>query len=227
MEQIGIAVFVVVFVAVIGLWFAARYVKQRRQEQRQQAVQQFAAGRGWQFIGEDESYASRWTGKPFTGWGGTARNIVVGQHRGRNVCSFEYHYSTVSTSGGTTRRHNHDFSIFVVQLPAPVPAFSVEGEGIFGGKVAEALGFERVDSGDPDFDNDFKVKSDDARFGALVLQQPLLQMLKATGPWDWRFTGPDMLSYENGFLKPELVQPRLDLMCDVLDRIPSDVWQHR
>ncbi|QDP94865.1 hypothetical protein FOE78_02070 [Microlunatus elymi] len=49
-------------------------------------------------------------------------------------------------------------------------------------------------------------------------------MLKSTGAWDWRLAGPDMFSYQGGAFEAAMLQPRLDLMCDVLDRIPADVW---
>lgn len=222
MEFAGL--FLVLFLGIIIVGIIAWLAAQQRREQRQQALQQFATGRGWQFVAEDDSYGRRWQGKPFAGRG-TTRNIIIGQHRGRNFCAFAYHYTTTSSNGQTTTTQSHDFAVTVIALPAPVPELSVGAEGIFGGRVAEALGFERVDTGDSDFDSTFKVKSDDARFGTLVLQPPLIQMLKATGPWDWRFTGQDMLSHQKGVFEPPMLQPRLDLMCDVLDRIPNDAWQ--
>jgi hypothetical protein len=36
-----------------------------------------------------------------------------------------------------------------------------------------------------------------------------------------------MLSYTKGVFEPSAALPRLDLMCDVLDRIPPDVWHSR
>ncbi|SDS67074.1 hypothetical protein [Microlunatus soli] len=223
MENVGVLT-LVLFVVIIAIGVALGFLTRRRRRQRQQEVGRFAASRGWQFIDRDDSYSHRWQGKPFASRG-MAHNIIIGQHRGRSFCTFAYHYTTTSHTGQVNTTQSHDFVIFAIALPAPVPEFSVEAEGIFGGKVAEALGFERIDSGDPDFDNTFKVKSDNPRFGALLLQPPLLQMLKSTGPWDWRLTGQDMLSYQKGHLAPELVQPRLDLMCDVLDRIPNDAWR--
>lgn len=218
------AVLVIAFVVIIGVAIVAWVFARRAREQRQQAFGQLAAAQGWQFVPEDDSYARRWQGKPFASRG-SARNIIIGQHRGRNFCSFAYHYTTTTSTGTTTTSQSHDFAVYVIALPAPVPEFSVSPEGIFGGKVAEALGFERVNIGDEDFNNTFKVKSDNVGFGSLVLQPDLVQMLKATGPWEWRFTGQDMISFDKGVFEPAMLPPRLELMCDVLERIPNDAWQ--
>jgi hypothetical protein len=55
----------------------------------------------------------------------------------------------------------------------------------------------------------------------------VLEVLRHTGPWDWRLDGATMLSYTKGVFEPSAALPRLDLMCDVLDRIPPGVWHSR
>jgi len=211
---LGIVVFTVALVIVVAV------LTRRAQRRLRDRFARFAADQGWQFIEKDVSYVRRWRGEPFTG-GGTARNIVLGQYRQRNFCSFQYGYTT--TTGRTTR--TVWYGVVVLALPAPVPPFSVGREGAFGGKIAEALGFDRVNTGDEGFDNLFKVKSDNPQFAHFLLQQPaLMQMLRATGPWNWRFSGQDMISYFSGQFEPAALTPRLDLMCDVLDRIPANVW---
>jgi hypothetical protein len=219
------AIVIILGFVAIALAIVYRVALQRRRAEQKQALEQLATSKGWQFIAEDDSYAKRWQGKPFTSNRGRGRNVIIGQHRGRNFCAFEYSYTTTTSTGQGTTSQIHYFSVWVIALPAQVPDFSVGAEGVFGGKVAEALGFERVEVSDQEFNSTFKVKSDDSSFGTLVLQPDLVDLLKSTGPWDWRFNGQDMISYQSGNLEVSGLQPRLDLMCDVLDRIPQDAWR--
>lgn len=219
---------VVVIIAMVVLFAViitvAAVAGGRRLRERRDGFRQLAAGHGWQFIERDDSYAHRWQGRPFVR-NGRSTNILIGAFRGRNFCAFDYRYTTTSTSGDNTTTHTHTFAVFVMALPTSVPTLTVGAEGIFGGKVAEAFGFARVNIPDEDFNNRFKVKCDDPAFGAAVLHPALVQMLKVTGPWDWRLTGADMISHQAGVFEPATVLPRLQLMSDVLDRIPNVVWQ--
>lgn len=226
MAEIGV-VFVVIIVAIVILAIVGFIWQQKKNEERQQAFGRLAAANGLQYLTEDKSYARRFNDgeKPFrTLGGGRARNILYGSYRGRPVCIFEYSYTTSSTNGTTTTTQTHRFPVWVVALPAPVPAFSVGSEGIFGGKVAAAMGFARLDIGDPDFDDTFKIKSDNEQFGRRVLHPAVIDLLRQTGPWNWRLSGQNMISYDQGVLEPESALPRLNLMCDLLDRIPADAW---
>lgn len=216
-----VAVFVVIMVLLVGIAIVAGVVSYQAKQRRASEFRQLATGQGWQYIERDDSYARRWEGKPFTGRG-IARDVVLGHHHGREFCSFAYTYTTSSYNGTSTTTQSHNFAVFVITVPGQVPAFSVSPEGMFGGKVAEALGFERVNVPDEDFNSTFKVKSDDQQFGLRVLQPSLVQWLKTTGPWQWRLFGNAMISYETGVFESSMLQPRLDLMCDALDRIPAD-----
>jgi hypothetical protein len=217
---IAICVVALIIICIVA-WAIQSQVNQKRADE----FGRLAASQGWSFIDEDDSYARRWDGPPFTGRG-KVRNIVSGQHRGRSFTAFEYVYTTTTYNGQTNSTQTHRFGVWAVSLPAAVPELSVGSEGIFGGKVAEALGFGRVNIGDTQFDDSFKVKCDDEQFGLRVLHPAVVELLKMTGPWDWRFTGQTMLSFEKGAFEPAALQPRLELMADVLDRVPADVWTY-
>lgn len=222
----GQSLVIIVVVAVVGfivLAIVAFVRQQQKNEERELAFSRLAAANGWQFIAEDKSYAGRFNDgqTPFRSMGGgRARNILYGSYRGRPVCIFEYSYTTSSYNGTTTTTQTHHFPIWVVGLPLAVPAFSVGSEGIFGGKVAAAMGFSRLDIGDREFDNTFKIKCENEPFGRRVLHPAVIDLLRHTGPWDWRFSGQNMISYDRGVFEPAIALPRLNLMCDLLDRVP-------
>jgi hypothetical protein len=217
---------VLIFVAAIALAIVLWMVQRRAIEARSKALTALARSRGWQFIDEDDGYARRWEGRPFARRG-NARHIVRGGHRDRDFEVFEYSYTTTSSNGTTTTTTTNYFTVWTIALPAPVPEFSAGAEGVFGGKVAETFGFERVNIDDDDFNATFKIKCDDQQFGQRVLHPDVVELLKSSGPWDWRLTGRTMIAYQKGHLEASALTPRLDLMCDLLDRIPADAWSPR
>lgn len=214
---IGILLAVVVIGAVI---FGVVAAKKRSNE-----IQSLATAQGWTFVERDDSWARRWDGAPFTGRG-RARNVIVGQHRGRPITVFEYVYTTTSSNGQSTTTQTHRFAVWAVGLSSGVPELAVGPEGIFGGKVAEAFGFDRVDTGDAAFDEAFKVKCRDESFARRVLHPAVVDLLRRTGPWNWRFIGTTMLAFDKGALDAAAVVPRLELMADLLDRVPADAWPY-
>ncbi|GGL69548.1 hypothetical protein GCM10011575_30220 [Microlunatus endophyticus] len=221
----GLMAFVVIMGGLIALVVVLVVIGQQNRKRRMEEFGRLAAGVGLQFIPADNSFLLRYSDghAPFQGRG-AARNILLGNFRGRPVCLFQYSYTTSSYNGTRTTSTTHSYAIWLVALPRPVPLFSVGHEGIFGGKVAAAIGFRRLDIGDPSFDDVFKIKCDNEWFGRRVLHPAVIDLLRRTGPWNWRLSGPNMISYQEGIFEPAAALPRLNLMCDLIDRIPADAW---
>ena len=210
-------------ILVVVFCIIAIVVQKQLAKERAGKLRRVANSQGWQFIPEDDSYATRWDGKPFTG-NGKARNVVHGQHRGRYFEAFEYSYTTSSYNGTTSTTTTHRFSIWTISLPSSVPNFAVGEEGLFGGRVAEAFGYERVQTEDVQFNDTFKITSDDHQFGQRLLTPDVIDWLKQVGPQPWRLTERTMIAYDKGPLEAGSLQPRLEWMCDLLDRFPAEVW---
>ncbi|NDL55586.1 DUF3137 domain-containing protein [Phytoactinopolyspora mesophila] len=208
---------------VIAVAIALTY---RAGKKRTEALQALAASHGWEWIGRDDSLATRWDGPPFRGHPrrSRGRNAVAGSHQGRDFVAFEYSYTTTTSTGQTTSTTTHHYSVWVIDLPAAVPSISLGAEGALGGKVARAFGFAGLEIGDPEFDRRYKVKCDDADFGRRVLHHAMVHELMSTDVWAWRFEGDAMISYRKGRLQAGSVVPRLDAMCAVLDRVPPELW---
>ncbi len=217
--------FVIVMILVIAVIAIAATARQHQlRAARTEGLTQIAQQRGWQISPEDDRYASRWSGEPFTR-GGRVRNVVTGSHQSRPFTAFEYWYTTSSHNGTTTTTTTHTFTVWALQLPGEVPEMSVGPEGLFGGKVAEAFGFDRVDIDDQAFNDTFKVKADDEQFARTVLSPDVVALMKQTGTWQWRFTGNTMLSWEQGTFDPEDLEPRLNLMMRLVTEIPGRAWE--
>ncbi|MDN5725105.1 MAG: hypothetical protein L0G99_04115 [Propionibacteriales bacterium] len=214
---------VVGMVAIVLVGIVAFAVSQHARQERISAMRAFADKQRWDYVEQDDSYAKKWPGPPFSN-GGTAQDLISGEHRGRRFLAFTHTYTTSSYNGTTTTTQTHVHAVHTLTLPERVPMLSVGAEGIFGGKVAEAFGFARVDVGDSDFDEMFKVKSEDPAFARAVLGAKLVEHLKSTGPWEWRFADDTMISIDKGKLEPETITAHLDRMIEVLDRVDERIW---
>jgi hypothetical protein len=209
--------------AVIAVVIALTY---RAGKKRTEALQELADTHGWQWIGRDDSLATRWSGPPFRGHPrrSRGRNAVSGTHQGRDFVAFEYSYTTTTSTGQTTSTTTHHYSVWAIDLPAAVPPISLGAEGALGGKVARAFGFGGLEIGDPEFDRRYKVNCDDPDFGRRLLHHAMVRLLMSTDVWAWRFYGDAMISYRKGRLQAETVVPRLDAMSAVLDHVPREIW---
>ncbi|NED93940.1 DUF3137 domain-containing protein [Phytoactinopolyspora alkaliphila] len=206
----------------ITVGIAAHGANKRRTED----LQALAAEHGWEWDERQDGLAGRWHGAPFRGhWKrAKARSAISGTHRRRPFVAFEYSYTTTTSTGQTTSTTTHRYGVWVITLPAALPAISLGAEGVLGGRLARTFGFGGVEIGDPEFETRFKVKSDDHDYAFRVLHPDMVRMLMDTGTWAWRIDGDAMISYVKGRLEAEALVPRLELMHHVIDQIPRDVW---
>ncbi|WP_129663037.1 hypothetical protein [Phytoactinopolyspora endophytica] len=219
--------FVAIIVVVLAVTAAIIAVSMVATKKRREALQALAGTHGWQWTSRDDALpATCPPGPPFRGHPrrAKARNVVTGRHRDHEFAAFEYSYTTTTSSGQTTSTTTHTYAVWTITLPASLPPISLGAEGVLGGRVAKAFGFTRMDTGHSEFDRRYKVKCDDAGFGARVLHPAMVNLLMDTDTWAWRIDGNVMLSYRKGHLTAEDVIPRLDHMSRVLDHIPREVW---
>lgn len=237
---------VLLLVTIAAAGVALLLLNRRLDNRRSGRIRQLADERAWSWLERDDTLATRWSGPPFRQFGENLRggDVVSGDHRGWRFTAFQYSY-TVSPrahlpttsddpTGGAhsgwlrrgTSRSTFHYRVWAVELPAALPQIAVGPEGIFGGRVARAFGFDRVQLGDPAFDRRYKVACDDAEFASAVLHPGMRQLLVGARPWHWRIEGSTMLSYQRRKLSAGDIVARLDAMCDVLDQIPPQLWDH-
>lgn len=195
-------------------------------DQRSQQLATFAESHGLTFAGDHLPILKQLSGKPFVTFGGRAEDVIGGTHRGREVVIFNYHYSRRSNSGQTSTTRNYNFAVWMITLPRTVDYLEVGPEGVFGGKVAEAFGADRLRVGDPQFDQAYKVIAPHHAFGRAVMTPEVVGLLRGRAPTSWRLDGNVMISYERGRLSATTtpIIERLDVLCDILDTVPTAVW---
>ncbi|MGC4937273.1 hypothetical protein [Kribbella sp. DT2] len=221
MEPVLIVVLVVV-VAGAAIWFNYAMAKKRREE-----FAAFAAQQGLSYVPENNALAGQWGGEPFQhGDHRRAKNVLTGAFQGRQIVAFDYSYQTHSTdSKGRRQTQTHKYGVVVMQLPGPLPHLQVTHEGIFGGAVANALGFRDLQFESDQFNRAFRVKADDERFGHAVVHPRMMELLLARGEIGWRIEGNSLIGWDGGAHTPVEVTNRLHLLQQVVDQVPPYVWR--
>lgn len=203
----------------------------QQEQKRRAALASFAAAKGWTFaIADPYGLDQRWQGLPFgRGDDRDASDVFTGTApNGNPLLAFDYKYVEHSTdSKGNRTSTTYRFAVCVVRLPCQLPALHVGKENMLT-RIGSAVGIADIEFESEDFNRAFRVKCDDPKFASDVLHPRAMEMLLEHGRGqEWRFEGADMLSWRRGRLDiPDLLQ-RVDLMCRVIQCIPSFVWKDR
>ncbi|ADB35722.1 hypothetical protein Kfla_6730 [Kribbella flavida DSM 17836] len=210
--------------AVVGVLAVVNHMAAKK---RREQFTAFAAQQGFAYTPENHQLAAQWAGEPFrTGSSRRVRNVLGGSFHGRQMVAFDYSYETHSTdSKGRRTSTTHKYGVVVMQLPGPLPHLQVTHEGVFGGAVANALGFRDLQFESDQFNRAFRVKADDERFGHAVVHPRMMELLLARGEIGWRFEGNSLVGWDNGPHTPVEVMNRLHLLHQVIDQIPPYVWR--
>jgi hypothetical protein len=203
------------------------YFNYQAAKKRREKFAAFAAQYGWSYTPADNSLAHQWAGTPFgNGDNRRVRNVLSGAYNGQPMVAFDYSYQTHSRNGkGQRRTTTHHFGVVVMKLQAPLPHLEVRHEGIFGGAVANALGFRDLQFESDQFNRAFRVKADDERFGHAVITPRMMEMLLARGEIGWRIEGDSLVGWGKGAHRPEEILSRLGLLEQVVVNVPPYVWR--
>ncbi|MGH3758422.1 hypothetical protein [Actinophytocola sp.] len=226
MSELAPVAFMLVFAAIIGLivWLVVRTVRHNRAP-RDPAVREdlarLATAKGWRFSPRDDGFLRRFAGGYPFGHGARQRpalDLVTGTHRGRNFACFQYSPPRSLPSGEYSSEIDYA-RVVVVSLPEPVPTV-----------VVTAARFaprwtRRYTVGDDAFDRAFTVGTEDEPFADRVLTEPVRHWLLEHPPTgSLRLGGPDLIGWQpdTGGFEASMVEPEVDRLCDLLDRIPTD-----
>jgi hypothetical protein len=209
--MLGVAgVFALLLILTAVVMVVARALKLRAG--RRQGMAEFAGEMGFHFSDEDPVLTTRWAGAPFgCGKNRKAANVVTGRRDGRQVVAFDYSYSVEKQ--GTQR-----FAVVAISLQTGLPWLEVTAAGLqLSSRVKVEVESER-------FNDEFAVRSDDARYGHAVLHPRMLELLLNRGEIPWRIEGSDLIGWAEGTLEPGAVLPRMDALAEIAALIPPFVW---
>lgn len=213
---------IIVVAVVLAAVTAARVVtRNRRVGLEAKQLTAWAGRHGWSYAMHDHSIERRFEGTPFVGGvNGGVRHVLSGRHRGRAVLAFQYQYTTKNTADSQTSMYR----ITAVQTPERTPFLEVAEEH-FGHKVLGAVGIHDLQLSDPDFNDAFRIQSEDDDFARAALTPELMRRLVSdprTVPF--RFAGGYLLTWEEGPMEIGTCVDRADFLLDLLDQVPADLW---
>lgn len=227
-EVIGLLVVGVLVVAGIAI-LVWRWQSQRKQAAANlAALQWLAQQRNWTYKRSDAGSVDRFAGNfPFLmkSFNASSKHLITGMHRGRPFSAFEYEASIgpIGMRRDTVSEWT-PYWIVAVALPAHRPQLAVEGRH----SAANADVGARIQTGHEQFDSAFIVSTDHEQFARDVLHTQLLQWLLAhpiAHQIAFRFERNELVAWQPGELDARTLEPVLNMLCDVLDRVPAAVWR--
>ncbi|CAM3802388.1 hypothetical protein KIPE111705_25690 [Kibdelosporangium persicum] len=156
-----------------------------------------------------------------------AHDVVTGEHRGRPFLAARFWVDKpMDTRGPGGPRP--EYAIWV-RTPAPRPTLDVRAVPKLQSAVGSATGTGDLKIGHREFDARYQVTAENADFARAVLSPQLVDfLLTDPRPFDgfWMRGGQLEVVRDvvNDHRDPGPLLAALDLRCDILDRIPPQVW---
>jgi hypothetical protein len=227
--------FLVTAGAIAGVIYVNRRVNKRdvRSEQDQAGLIQLAQERGWKYTADIPGGAEGYVGAPpFRAKGHNLWDHVAGEFRGHAVSCFEYRPRDFDADDAGMHHHRY-FVAFTIAMPAPTPGLIIDRPNVL--ERADnrfnnvfGLGDNEVKLGVPEFDEDFRVITDDEPFARSVMTDDLVRFLlsdpRVKGA-PLRFHGNELITWFEGRLRPDTIDQKLNYLCDALERVPAQAWR--
>jgi hypothetical protein len=214
---------------IVGLLVVAAVVYFQWQAHKKKVAEftAFAKQRGWSYVERDDDLVDRFLGAPFgRGHGRTARHVLTGTYRDREVLVFEYTYKETEGSGNDRRTETYRHTVVSLSTPASRPTLEVGREGL-GRKLLGFVGIRDLQLESEEFNKAFHIRTEDDKFAYDILHPRMMEWLLADGralATPFRFERGDLVTWDREEIDVHKIDGMLDYLCDVLDRVPSFVW---
>ena len=145
----------------------------------------------------------------------------------RDVCAFDYHYTTTSRdSKGNTSTQHHYFSGVLVRAQIPLEPLVVRPEHFFD-KMASFFGKDDIDFESAEFSRQFHVSSPDRKWAYDVLHQRAIEFLLDHPVFTIEFGHRHVLVMRKSRFDAPTFDHALDIAIGLLDRLPEYVRRQR
>jgi hypothetical protein len=159
----------------------------------------------------------RFAGPPFgSGINRRANVLWRGNHRDREFVVFHYSYDIPEQRNQMVTR---TFTVVAMRTPGPCPDLAITRPTLAGGPDVQ-LESEQ-------FNDAFKIDTLDEKFAYDILHPGMMAWLLDDGRalrMPLTFGNQDLFTYSVGIAGQDHAQAMLDFLCDVLDRVPTFVW---
>lgn len=198
----------------VAAYFTVRWRENQKTHRDYAAL---ATRLGWRYEKYSTDFNKRYRKHPPFDAGKLPRadHLFHGKYRGRPLTIFQYSAEFEYSEGTPSKREHWQVVSFV--LAARAPAMEVRPRGALG-RLALRAGFG-ANTGDADFDRRYAVRSEDDGFTATVLNKEVRAYLRSTKhDANLLVTGNDAVTWREGQLYPDDMEPWADFLADVLDR---------
>jgi len=193
-----------------GMWWRERMLSG--------PLRRIAAANGWTFARSAPSLGQGWTGTPFAdGDERKATSVIRGAVGGRAFTAFNW---TVTRKTGRDRVTSY---YSVVALDERVDLPPVEVLRTLGG-VEQAIGLDRFEVENEEFNRRFRVGCRDRKLASDVLNPRTIEALLAGKVVNARIGGGRVVAWAPGRLEVVEVLAWSRALATVLDRVPGFVW---
>jgi hypothetical protein len=192
------------------------------EQEHQDGLINYARENDFTFRERDDMFALNWHGDPFKpaalSGSTSSQNILIGTlPSGLGFCNFEYHDGNGSKSTV--------YEVCVLRLPRMLPPLAVYPEG-FSGPVGSLISRPDIDFESDQFNQEFRISSDDTRFAYGVMTPQLIAWHLGPGRMlvPWRIEGNSLIAFRPGLGDSMSYSYRLTLMVELMNLIPQQVW---
>ncbi|MDA0668087.1 MAG: hypothetical protein O3A95_09905 [Planctomycetota bacterium] len=159
------------------------------------------------------------------GYDREAYHVFAGEWKGYPASAFEYQYTTSHTdSDGEEHETTHHVGVVMMELERSFPELRIYPEH-FLSRIGQFLGGNDIDLESIEFSNAFTVEGDDKKFAYdfcnTSMMTYLLQYPKTGMELEYR----TMALFDPGHLKPETIEPLLNQLSAMRERMPEYLFQ--
>ncbi len=200
----------------IAVAFAIWSERKRRAE-----LSTFARSQGWRFAPDrDTDFERRYPGwkRLREGHSRYATNVITGARHEREICVFDYHYTT----GSGKNQSKHHFTGVALDAGFHLTPLKIRREHLFD-TLAAAFGFDDIDFESAEFSRRYHVASPNKEWAYAVIHQETMEFLLHGPSYPVEFEDHHACTWGTGLLDANGIRSAIMLVEGVLDRIPQDV----
>ncbi|MGY0019106.1 hypothetical protein ACVHNB_08985 [Streptomyces sp. YJ-C3] len=233
-QLVEILVNVLIFAFIAGIFVLVFMLSRHGRKKNKQInegysrLARIAPENGWSYTPHVYGRIDQYCGsRPMPGSGSNlgAFHYTNGEFRGRSFVFFEHRQvdGSATSQPGDAKSLIVD-SVFVVTTPGIAPTVDI----LLPSKLDVVLDRRaRTELGVPEFDEKFRVVTDDEEFVRNVLGDtivPLLLTDSRASSSPLQFRKNELCTWYRGTLSPEVADEKLNFLCDALDQVPAQAW---
>lgn len=208
---------------VILVIFGAKAEKKRRESFRR-----WAKRVGWSYspnankrIPHEFSFLNRFQ----EGYDREAHHVFVGEWKGYPASAFEYQYTTSHRdSDGEEHEATHHIGVVLMELERSFPELRISPEH-FLSRIGQFLGSNDIDFESIEFSNAFTVEGDDKKFAYDFCNTSMMTYLLQYPKTGMELDNRTMALFDAGHLNLETIEPMLDQLIAMRERMPEYLFQ--